>query len=138
MGGGDARVIQFAKDLQKILRNAAGVPVYEREAPRNADESLAVEPPFVVYTCDMRAPQDEGGEFTADLLIDIWSMGGWAPCYAIAESLDDALNATAYAEQCGTICADRNGLVFNREPRDDSDPRIRRMSGQYLIRFNKL
>ena len=131
-------MMQFAKDLQKILRNAAGVPVYEREAPRDTDETLSTEPPFVVYTCDKRAPQDEGGEFTADLLIDVWSLGGWAPCYAIAESLDAALNATAYQEQCGTICADRNGLVFNREPRDDSDPRIRRMSGQYLIRFNKL
>ena len=131
-------MMQFAKDLQKILRNAAGVPVYEREAPRDTDETLSTEPPFVVYTCDTRAPQDEGGEFTADLLIDVWSLGGWAPCYAIAESLDAALNATAYQEQCGTICADRNGLVFNREPRDDGDPRIRRMSGQYLIRFNKL
>lgn len=131
-------MMQFAKDLQKILRNAAGVPVYEREAPRDTDETLSTEPPFVIYTCDTRAPQDEGGEFTADLLIDVWSLGGWAPCYAIAESLDAALNATAYQEQCGTICADRNGLVFNREPRDDSDPRIRRMSGQYLIRFNKL
>ena len=131
-------MMQFAKDLQKILRNAAGVPVYEREAPRDTDETLSTEPPFVVYTCDMRAPQDEGGEFTADLLIDIWSLGGWAPCYAIAESLDEALNATAYQEQSGTICADRNGLVFNREPRDDNDPRIRRMSAQYLIRYNKL
>lgn len=131
-------MMQFAKDIQKILRNAAGVQVYEREAPRDTDETLSTEPPFVVYTCDMRAPQDEGGEFTADLLIDIWSLGGWAPCYAIAESLDAALNATAYQEQCGTICADRNGLVFNREPRDDNDPRIRRMSGQYLIRFNEL
>lgn len=131
-------MMQFAKDLQKILRNAAGVPVYEREAPRDTDETLSTEPPFVVYTCDMRAPQDEGGEFTADLLIDVWSLGGWAPCYAIAESLDASLNATAYQEQCGTICADRNGLVFNREPRDDNDPRIRRMSGQYLIRYNEL
>ena len=131
-------MMQFAKDLQKILRNAAGVPVYEREAPRDTDETLSTEPPFVVYTCDMRAPQDEGGEFTADLLIDVWSLGGWAPCYAIAESLDAALNATAYQEQCGTICADRNSLVFNREPRDDGDPRIRRMSGQYLIRYNEL
>ena len=131
-------MMQFAKDLQKILRNAAGVPVYEREAPRDTDETLSTEPPFVVYTCDMRAPQDEGGEFTADLLIDVWSLGGWAPCYAIADSLDAALNATAYQDQCGTICADRNGLVFNREPRDDGDPRIRRMSGQYLIRYNEL
>ena len=131
-------MMQFAKDLQKILRNAAGVPVYEREAPRDTDETLSTEPPFVIYTCDTIAPQDEGGEFTADLLIDVWSLGGWAPCYAIAESLDAALNATAYQEQCGTICADRNGLVFNREPRDDGDPRIRRMSGQYLIRYNEL
>ena len=130
-------MMQFAKDLQKILRNAAGVPVYEREAPRDTDETLSTEPPFVVYTCDMRAPQDEGGEFTADLLIDIWSLGGWASCYAIAESLDAALDATAYSTESGTICADRNGLVFNREPRDDNDPRIRRMSAQYLIRFNK-
>ena len=131
-------MMQFAKDLQKILRNAAGVPVYEREAPRDTDETLSTEPPFVVYTCDTRAPQDEGGEFTADLLIDVWSLGGWAPCYAIAESLDAALDATAYSTESGTICADRNGLVFNREQRDDSDPRIRRMSGQYLIRYNEL
>ena len=69
-------MMQFAKDLQNILRNAAGVPVYEREAPRDTDETLSTEPPFVVYTCYMRAPNDEGGEFTADLSIDIWSLGG--------------------------------------------------------------
>ena len=127
----------MAKDLQTLLASfAGGVPVYEREAPRNADGAISVEPPFAVYTADTRAPENEGGEWSVDLTIDVWSLGSWARCYDVAEALDDALDSRAYTMESGTFCADRNGLVFERMERDQDDERIRRMQGQYLLRFN--
>ena len=69
---------QMAKDLQTLLASfAVGVTVYEREAPRNADGAISVEPPFAVYTADTRAPENEGGEWAVDLTIDVWSIGSY-------------------------------------------------------------
>ena len=130
---------KFAKDLQAILSAAvyAEAEVYERQAPRYDSGELAVSPPFVVYTCDMRGPQDEGGEWQGDLLLDVWALGSWKYCYSLMAMLDEALDGMAYRRESGTICTDRNGLVFQRMERDPDDERIRRMSGQYLVRFNK-
>jgi hypothetical protein len=126
---------QFAADLQTLLSEAAGVPVYERSAPRDSSEALKVEPPFVVYTADTRAPADEGGEWTVDLFVDVWALGGWAVCYEVSRALDDVLSGTAHFMESGTLCCDRNGLCYQRMERDPDDERIRRMTGQYLIRF---
>lgn len=126
---------QFSVDLQALLSGAAGVPVYERNAPRDSSASLSVEPPFVVYTADTRAPADEGGEWTVDLFVDVWALGGWSRCYEVSQALDDVLNGTAHVRESGALCCDRNGLCYQRSERDPDDERIRRMSGQYLIRF---
>ena len=128
---------QFAADLQTLLSGSvsAGVQVYERNAPRDAGEALTVEPPFVVYTADVRAPFDEGGEWSVDLFLDVWALGSFAGCYVEMTKLDDALNGTAHIMASGSLCCDRNGLTYQRAERDPDDERIRRMTGQYLIRF---
>ena len=130
---------QFAKDLQRILSEAAGVGVgvYEREAPRDANGIVLFDRmPFVVYSADPRAPEDEAEEWTADLFLDVWARNGWDECFRTMSLLDDALDAQAYETESGIICADRNGLCFQRGERDPEDERLRRMSGQYLLRFN--
>jgi hypothetical protein len=126
---------QLAVDLQALLSGAAGVPVYERSAPRDSGEALKVEPPFAVYTADTRAPADEGGVWTVDLFVDVWAVGGWAGCYEVSKAIDAVLNGTAHVMESGSLCCDRNGLCYQRAERDPDDERIRRMTGQYLIRF---
>lgn len=130
---------QFAKDLQAILAAAVGTyaNVYERQAPRYDNGQLSVSPPFAVYTCDMRGAQDEGGEQQGDLFIDVWALDSWEDCYGVMAMIDEALEGMARKVGSGTICTDRNGAVFQRMERDPDDERIRRMSGQYLVRFNK-
>lgn len=128
---------QFAKDVQSILHDAAGVPVYEREAPRDEAGAVSVSPPFVVYHLYQRSPADEAEEFTTDLFIDVWSRSGsWEECFVIAGAVDEDLDGAAYRMTSGVICADRSGVVFQRMERDPDDERIRRMQGQYLLRFN--
>lgn len=128
---------QAAKDLQAWLSGlAGGVPVYEREAPRDKSESIAVEPPFVVYTADMRAPDDESGEWTFDLFIDVWALNSYADCYRVMMMIDDGVHGSAHVAESGSFCGDRNGLCYQRGEKDPADERIRRMSGQYLVRFN--
>jgi hypothetical protein len=132
---------QFAKDLQRILSEAAGVGVgvYEREAPRDANGVVLFDRmPFVVYTADPRAPEDEAEEWHADLFVDVWARNGWDECYRTMQLLDDALDQRIYQADGWLICIDRNGLCFQRGERDPEDERLRRMSGQYLIRFNPI
>lgn len=127
---------QFAKDLQRLLQGLTNkAAVYEREAPRDGSGALAVSPPFVVYTADTRAPEDEGGVHTVDLFVDVWGLDTWAACYREAILIDDALTQTVHDMPSGVLCCDQNGLVLQRGERDPEDPRIMRMSGQYLIRF---
>lgn len=126
---------QFAKDVQALLSLKAGCPVYEGEAPRDDSGSISVKPPFVVYSAALSSPISERGTFTAALMLDVWALNGWAACYEIAQRLDDALDEAVYTMPSGVLCVDRDGLVFNRNERDPNDERIRRMSGQYLIRF---
>ena len=136
-----ANMDQFAKDLQKLLSKAVGadVGVYEREAPRDAGGVVLFDRmPFVVYSADPRAPEDEAEEWTADLFLDVWALGGWADCYRVMALLDDALDAQIHETESGVVCADRNGLCFQRGERDPEDERLRRMSGQYLLRFNPI
>lgn len=130
---------QFAKDLQQILTKAVtvGVGVYEREAPRDANGVVLFDKmPFVVYDAQMRAPEDEAEEWAADLFLDVWALGSWAACYRVMMLLDDAFTRQIYTVKSGVICADRNGLCYQRNERDPEDERLRRMSGQYLLRFN--
>ena len=132
---------QFAKDLQLVLSEAAGVGVgvYEREAPRDSNGIVLFDRmPFVVYSADPRAPEDESEEWTADLFIDVWARNGWGECFRTMSLLDDALDAQTYETEGGVICAYRNGLCFQRGERDPEDERLRRMSGQYLLRFNPI
>lgn len=134
-----ANMDQFAQDLQKLLSEAAGVGVYEREAPRDADGIVLFDQmPFVVYSADPRAPEDEAEEWQADLFLDVWALGSWAACYRVMMLLDDALDRQVYEMERGVVCADRNGLCFQRNERDPDDERLRRMSGQYLLRFNPI
>lgn len=126
---------QFAVDVHSLLSANAGVQVYERNAPRDSGGALTVEPPFVVYTVDPRSPVDEGREWTADLFLDVWGLGSFDSCFDIAAALDGVLDGTAHVMESGSLCCDRNGLCFQRMERDPDDERIRRMSGQYLIRF---
>lgn len=121
---------QFSSDLQTLLSSYAGVQVYERQAIRGS-----VEPPFVIYSADVRSPMDEGREWTVDLFVDVWALGSFADCFEVAERLDGVLDGTVHVMQSGAFCCDRNGLVFSRMERDPDDERIRRMAGQYLIRF---
>lgn len=130
-------VARFAQELQTLLSNAAGVPVYEGDAPRDSADALAATPPYVVYSLAPFAPDDEGGEWRCDLTVDVWTMGSFSACFGIAMRIDDALNATAYEFESGRICADRNGVCFQRMERDQYDERIRRIQSQYLIRFNE-
>lgn len=136
-----ANMDQFAQDLQKLLSEAAGVGVgvYEREAPRDANGIVLFDQmPFVVYSADPRAPEDEAEEWQADLFLDVWALGSWAACYRVMMLLDDALDRQVYEMESGVVCADRNGLCFQRNERDPDDERLRRMSGQYLLRFNPI
>lgn len=127
---------QFAKDLQALLSETVNkAAVYEGEAPRDDSGALAVAPPFVVYTADQRAPADEGGVYNVDLFVDVWALDGWANCYREAMLIDDALDGTVHSMDSGVLCCDQNGLMLNRMERDPEDERIRRMKGQYLIRF---
>lgn len=129
---------QLAKDLQQLLAaNTNTAPVYAGQAPRD-EAGVVIEPPFVVYTYDPRAPQDEAGEWTIDLFLDVWSINSFSNCYKEMLPLDNALDGQIYELESGIICADRNGLVFQRGEPDPEDERIRRMSGQYLIRFNPI
>lgn len=121
---------QFATDVQTLLSSYAGVQVYERRAV-----SDSIEPPFVIYSADVRAPENEGREWSVDLFIDVWALGSFAECFEVTEKLDSILDGTVFVMASGSLCCDRNGLVFNRMERDPDDERIRRMSGQYLIRF---
>lgn len=134
---------QFAKDLQQLLKQIVGgefgeeVGVYERQAPRDGNGVVLFDKmPFVVYSADPRAPEDEAEEWTMDLFIDVWGLGSWPGCYRVMLPLDDALNREAYIVKSGIICSDRNGLCFQRAERDPDDERVRRLSGQYLLRFN--
>lgn len=127
---------QFAKDLQSLLSGAVNAaPVYYGEAPRDESGALSVSPPFVRYTADTRAPADESGEYLVDVFVDVWALNAWANAYREAILIDDALTDTAYSMQSGTMFCHQNGLVMQRGDRDPEDPRILRMSGQYLIRF---
>jgi hypothetical protein len=131
---------QFAKDVQKILAEAAGlgVGVYD-EPPRDSNGVVLFDAmPFVVYDANPRSPEDEAEEWTADLFVDVWALGGWAECFRVSRLLDDALSGYIYEEESGVICADRNGLCYQRNERDPEDERLRRMSGQYLLRFNPI
>lgn len=128
---------QFAKDLQAIVQEAAGdVPVFYGDAPRDDAEGVALEPPFVVYTADMRAPDDESGEFAADLVIDVWALGGFANAYRVGLRIDYAIEREAIAKDSGAFCFDRNGMLFQRAEQDPDDERIRRVRSQYLLRYN--
>ena len=126
----------LAKELHALLEGIAGIPTYEGEAPRDASEALAGRPPFMVYDAQPRGPEDEACEWTLDLFVDLWGLDSWAPCYAAMARLDDALDRAAFELECGALCADRSGLTFQRMERDPDDERIRRMRGQYLLRFN--
>lgn len=132
-------VEQFAKDVQKLLTEAVstGTGVYERQAPRDGNGVVLFDKmPFVVYSVDPRAPEDEAEEWTADLFLDVWALGSWAACYRVMILLDDALCGQIHEVESGVICADRNGLCYQRAERDPEDERLRRMNGQYLLRFN--
>lgn len=126
----------LAKELHALLEGIAGIPTYEGEAPRDASEALAVRPPFLVYDAQPRGPEDEAGEWTLDLFLDVWALDTFAACYAAFVELDGALDRAAFELECGALCADRGGLTFQRMERDPYDERIRRMRGQYLLRFN--
>lgn len=129
---------QFAKDLQKLLSEAVsvGVGVYE-EPPRDGNGVVLFDQmPFVAYDAQQRAPEDEAEEWQVDLFLDVWALGSWAACYRVMMLLDDALSNQIYEVESGVICADRNGLCYQRNERDPEDERLRRMSGQYLLRFN--
>lgn len=121
---------QFSADLQTLLSSYAGVQVYERKAI-----SGSIEPPFVIYSADVRAPENEGREWAVDMFVDVWALGSFDKCFEVAARLDEILDGTVHVMASGSLCCDRNGLVFNRMERDPDDERIRRMSGQYLIRF---
>lgn len=126
---------QLAKDIQKTLKAIAGVGTYERNPPRDAAGVVTAEMPFLVYTAAAHSPQDERGEWQVDLFLDVWSVDGWEGCYDISEKLDAGLDGTVIEVESGVLFCDRNGLVMNREERDPEDERIRRMSGQYLLRW---
>lgn len=131
-----ANMEQFAKDLQALLSSFTNVAtVHAGQAPRD-EAGVVKRPPFVVYTADPRAPADEANEWTADLFIDVWALDTFAACYREFMLLDDALSGRIYEVESGVICADRNGLVFQRMAPDPDDERIKRMQGQYLLRFN--
>lgn len=125
---------QFTKDLQALLASLVSCNVYEGEAPRDAD-GVAIEPPFVVYTATPRAKADESGVYIVDLFIDVWALNSWANCYEHYNALDEALDGTVYAVASGVICADQAGAIYQRNERDVTDERLRRMSGQYILRF---
>lgn len=130
---------QAAKDLQQLLSDLAGegVGVYERQAPRDSEGVILYDSmPYVVYSADFRAPEDEAEEWAADLFLDVWALGSFAGCYRVMVPLDDALNQQVYGTESGSFCIDRNGLCYQRADRDPADERIRRLSGQYLVRFN--
>lgn len=131
----EANAAQFAQDVQALLAEYAGCPVYEWEAPRDRTGAITAKPPYVVYTANFSSPVSEDSVYTCDLYIDVWALNSWAACYEIAQSLDFALNASVYSKSSGVLCCDQNGLIMNREEKDPDDERIRRMSGQYLIRF---
>lgn len=124
-------------ELQTLLTSAAGVPCYAIEPPRRDDGAINTAPPFVVYTADPTAPADEGGEWSLTLMLDVWSVEGFKECLNVAGALDRALDGTTYGFECGTLCADRNGLCLQRMEHDPYDPRIRRVRSQYLLRFNE-
>lgn len=126
----------FYQALHGILTEAAGVPCYSIEPPRRDDGALDVEPPFVAYSESMTAPTDEGGSWSIGLQLDAWSTFGTSEALGILCALDAALNGTARRFECGTICADRSGLCFQRMEHDPHDARIRRARSNYLIRFD--
>lgn len=126
---------QMAKDLQKLLETV-DYPVYEGQAPRDSAGKI-YEPPYIVYTAEPRAPQDEAEEWQIDLLIDVWALSSWANAYEITNALHALLDGTVHEGRAGTYCIDPNGLIANRNERDPSDERIRRLHSQYLIRFNE-
>lgn len=127
---------QMAKDLQKIISNAVDCSVYETEPPRDKDGAITVKPPFVIYGFTPNSPQDEAGEYQIDVFVDVWALNGWASCYRVAMLVDDALNEVRYNMASGALVCHQNGAIMQRNERDPVDERIRRMSGQYLIRWN--
>lgn len=134
-----AYMMQLAKDLQALVAGAVaveGAKAFEGEAPRDGGGVVLFdEMPFVVYTVSQHSPQDESGVWTLDVFIDVWALNGWENAYKVAAALDDLLDGTVHETAAGVLCCDRNGLVMQRADRDPTDERIRRMSGQYLIRF---
>ena len=127
---------RMAQELQSLLSDVAGIPAYYLDAPRDDAEGIAVKPPFLVYEAAPRAPDDESGEWSFDLFLDVWALDSTAKCFEAMSRLDAALNGEAFELESGTMCADRNGALFQRHAQDPDDERIRRMRGQYLIRFN--
>lgn len=121
---------QFAEDLQALLAGSAPCPVFEGEAPRNAV------PPYVVYTAPVTAPVFEDEEHTATLFLDVWALGSWDGCFEVSQALDAALNGRAYDLPSGALCCDQGGVIFQRMQRDPGDERIRRMAGQYALRWS--
>lgn len=130
-----ANAAQLAQDIQSLLAGAVSCAVYEEDAPRDSNGVITARLPYIVYTANFSAPENEAGVFTVDLYIDVWALNSYAACYEIATALDWLLDASVYTMSSGVLCCDRNGLVMNREEKDPEDERIRRMSGQYLIRF---
>lgn len=126
---------QFAKDVQAILAQAVTCPVYEGEAPREDGGGIAVTPPYVEYSCVPSSPDDEGGVYRAVLSIGVWALNGWGDAFAVAQALDDALDGGRYDMPSGLFLTDQAGAVFQRVPKDPTDARIRRMTGQYMVRF---
>jgi hypothetical protein len=128
---------QLARDVQAILAaNADGAKVYESGAPRRPDGQVRATFPFAVYTFTPRAPLDEAEEWLIDLFLDVWALGGWPDAYRVMSALDTALDGTVHVAGSGVMACDRNGACYQRMERDPDDERIRRMTGQYLIRFS--
>lgn len=126
---------QMAKDVQSILLDAATCPVYHTEPPRDSAGAIAVTPPYVVYTDTPNGSGTENGQLLISLYVDVWALGSYESALEIAGELDEALNETVIVKPSGAYFADRDGAIMQRMEKDPADERIRRVTGQYVLRF---
>lgn len=128
---------QFPKDLQAIMQAAAGdTKVYRNEAPRDTVGYIRAAYPFAVYTCYMSSPVDEAGEYTADLIVDVWALDSWDSAYGVAGSINDELDGLNALVQSGTVTIYPNGAALDQQEPDPENERVRRLRSQYAISFH--
>ena len=125
---------QVQKDVQRILADA--VPkcgVYHQEPPRGKDGVVLPKFPYLVYSYAI-SEGDESGEKRIALSIDVWATST-GDCFRQYMLADDALDDASYTMPSGVFFCHRNGIIGQRGQSDPHDERIKRMNGQYLMRF---